>query len=48
MKPTSLDEQTSALLYVNGVSEGNLQEQHITVIKKKPSIAPTVSINTSD
>jgi len=44
----SVDDQPSALLYVNGVSEGNLQEQHITVIKKKPSIAPTVSINTSD
>jgi hypothetical protein len=44
----SVNDQPSALLYVNGESAGDLQEQHITVIKKKPSIAPTVSINTSD
>ena len=43
-----LDEQTSASLIVNDTVVGDLQEQHITVIKKKPSIAPTVSINTSD
>jgi len=42
-----LDEQTSASLFVNDTAVGNLQEQHITVIKKKPSIAPTVNINIS-
>ena len=27
---------------VNGVSQGDIKEEHITVIKKKPNKAPTV------
>ena len=34
-------------LYVNGVDEGFLEEKHVTVIRKKPSIAPSFEITTS-
>ena len=34
-------------LIINGVDYGDLEEEHITTIKKKPSIAPHVKINST-
>ena len=33
---------THTRLYVNGVDEGDIKEEHVTVIRKKPEVAPTV------
>ena len=38
---------TPSRLYVDGVDEGYLEEKHVTVIRKKPSIAPSFEITTS-
>jgi len=43
---TSLNQHT--LLYVNGASVGDIEEEHITVIKKRPSTAPFIKINHTD
>ena len=39
--------QTPARLIINGEPAEILQEEHVTVIKKKPSKAPTVNINSA-
>ena len=43
---TSVNQHT--LLYVNGTSVGDIEEEHITVIKKRPSTAPFIKINHTD
>ena len=43
---TSVNQHT--LLYVNGASVGDIEEEHITVIKKRPSTAPFIKINHTD
>ena len=46
--PTAqLQDQEHAYLYVDDVQQGHLEEKHVTVIRRKPSIAPTVKINTA-
>ncbi len=43
---TSVNQHT--LLFVNGASVGDIEEEHVTVIKKRPSTAPFIKINHTD
>lgn len=43
--PTSID--LHSRLYVDGQDKGYLTEDHVTVVKKKPSIAPTYEMHSS-
>ena len=40
--------QTHARLFIDDVDKGPLEEKHVTVIKIKPSNAPTIKINKTD
>ena len=45
-KLTNTDQHSR--LYVDGEDKGFIKEEHVTVIRKKPSIAPSFKINTSE
>ena len=45
-KEGSSDIDTSTRLIVDGIDKGELSEDHITLIKKKPLAPPTIKINT--